>query len=50
MPTDALARVFDSLQSDYKLSVTLLARVIRIDGGVRPVAPTTTVIVGSQPL
>jgi hypothetical protein len=50
VPTDALARVFDSLQSDYKLSVTLLARVIRIDGGVRPVAPTTTVIVGSQPL
>jgi Pvc16 N-terminal domain len=50
MPIDQLARVFDSLQSDFKLSVSLLARVIRIDGGTRPVDPVTTVIVGESVL
>ncbi len=50
MSIDNLARVFDSLQSDFKLSVTLLARVIRIDGGTRPVDPATTVIIGEQML
>jgi hypothetical protein len=32
MSTDTVMRIFDSLQSNYKLSVPYIARVIRIDG------------------
>jgi len=52
--TEEVMRTFDSLPTDYRLSVPYLARVVRIDGRrAQPTAPVTTRIVGiaasSQP-
>jgi hypothetical protein len=45
--TEAVMRTFDSLPTDYRLSVPYLARVVRLDARVaRPDAPATTLIVG----
>lgn len=45
--TEAVMRTFDSLPTDYRLSVPYLARVVRLDGRVaRPDAPVTTLIAG----
>lgn len=40
--TEALMRTFDSLPSDYRLSVPYVARVVRIDTRVTPVTPPVT--------
>lgn len=48
IPTEALMRVFDSLPTDYRLSVPYIARVLRVDGReARPAPPVTTAITGS---
>jgi hypothetical protein len=50
VPTDALMRTFDSLPTDYRLSVPYLARVLRIDGRVaRPEPPVRTYVQGLIP-
>ena len=40
--TEALMRTFDSLPGDYRLSVPYIARVVRVDPLVEPVAPPVT--------
>jgi hypothetical protein len=48
--TEAVMRTFDSLPTDYRLSVPYIARVARIDGRqARPDAPVTTAVVGVKP-
>lgn len=48
--TEAVMRVFDSLPTDYRLSVPYIARIVRIDGRVAsPDLPVTTAITGSVP-
>jgi hypothetical protein len=48
--TEEVMRTFDSLPTDYRLSVPYLARVVRIDGlRPRPTAPVTTLVVGATP-
>ena len=49
IPPEAMLRAFDSLPTDYRLSVSYVARVVRIDGAATPTPPATTVIVGSIP-
>jgi hypothetical protein len=47
---DALLRLFDTLPSDYKLSVPYVARVARIDGRTaQPSPPALTVVSGLTP-
>jgi hypothetical protein len=45
--TEAVMRTFDSLPTDYRLSIPYIARLVRIDS-LEPVAelPVTTVIAG----
>jgi hypothetical protein len=46
--TEAVMRIFDSLQTDYRLSVPYIARVVRIDGRTAmPPSEVTTVITGT---
>ena len=40
--TEALMRTFDSLPSDYRLSVPYLARVVRIDTAEAELTPPVT--------
>mgnify|MGYP000914636632 FL=1 len=40
--TEALMRTFDSLPSDYRLSVPYLARVVRIDTAEALIMPPVT--------
>lgn len=48
--TDALMRTFDSLPTDYRLSVPYLARVLRIDGReAHPQPPVRTQVQGLAP-
>lgn len=48
--TEAVMRTFDSLPTDYRLSVPYIARMVRIDSRVaRPDAPVTTLITGKEP-
>jgi hypothetical protein len=48
--TEALMRTFDSLPTDYRLSVPYIARVVRVDGRVaRPDVPVTTLVDGMVP-
>jgi Pvc16 N-terminal domain len=48
--TEAVMRIFDSLPTDYRLSVPYIARVMRIDGRVAtPEAPVITTITGAVP-
>lgn len=43
---DTLTRTFESLQSDFRLSMSLLARILRIDGPERGAEPVTTAATG----
>lgn len=48
--TEAVMRTFDSLPTDYRLSVPYIARVIRMDARVaQPDRPVTTTITGMTP-
>lgn len=50
LPPESMLRAFDSLPTDYRLSVGYVARVVRIDGRqATPAPPATTVIAGSTP-
>jgi hypothetical protein len=48
--TEAVMRTFDSLPTDYRLSIPYIARIIRIDSLVAtPDLPVTTLVAGSVP-
>ena len=48
--TEAVMRTFDSLPTDYRLSVPYIARVMRLDGRVvAPELPVVTAIIGAVP-
>lgn len=48
--TEAVMRMFDSLPTDYRLSVPYIARVMRLDGRVAaPEGPVITAITGAVP-
>lgn len=48
--TEEVMRTFDSLPTEYRLSVPYLARAVRIDGRrARPTPPVTTLVVASTP-
>ena len=50
VPTEALMRTFDSLPTDYRLSVPYIARVLRMDGRqTRPEPPVRTEVRGISP-
>lgn len=50
VPTEALMRTFDSLPTEYRLSVPYIARVLRMDGRVaRPEPPVRTDVRGLVP-
>jgi hypothetical protein len=45
--TEAVMRTFDSLPTDYRISVPYIARVVRLDGRhAHPTPPVTTLITG----
>jgi hypothetical protein len=45
--TEAVMRTFDSLPTDYRISVPYIARVVRLDGRqARPSQPVTTLVSG----
>jgi hypothetical protein len=45
--TEAVMRTFDSLPTDYRLSIPYIARMVRIDGiRAAPEPPVTTMITG----
>ncbi len=48
--TEAVMRTFDSLPTDYRLSVPYLARIARIDSRqAQPDTPVTTLVTGAKP-
>jgi hypothetical protein len=48
--TEAIMRIFDSLPTDYRLSMPYIARVMRLDGRVAaPEGPVITAITGAVP-
>jgi hypothetical protein len=48
--TEAIMRIFDSLPTDYRLSVPYIARIMRLDGRVAaPEDPVITAIIGAVP-
>lgn len=48
--TEAVMRTFDSLPTDYRISVPYIARVVRLDGRqAHPTPPVTTLITGKLP-
>lgn len=48
--TEAVMRMFDSLPTNYRLSVPYIARVMRLDGRVAtPEGPVATAIIGAVP-
>jgi hypothetical protein len=48
--TEAVMRIFDSLPTDYRLSVPYIARVMRLDGRTAaPEVPVVTAITGVVP-
>jgi len=50
VPTEWIMRTFDSLPTDFKLSIPYLARITRIDSRQRFATPdTTTVVAGLTP-
>ena len=50
LSTEAVMRTFDSLPTDYRLSVPYVARLVRIDGlAATPDPPVTTAVTGSAP-
>lgn len=47
---DMVLRLFDMLPTDYRLSLTYTARVVRVDGRrADPDPPVTTVVLGERP-
>jgi len=45
--TEAIMRTFDSLPTDYRLSIPYIARIVRVDSRVAvPTPPVTTLITG----
>jgi len=50
LSVEAVMRTFDSLPTDYRLSVAYVARVVRVDGRTaEPVRPVTTLVTGAAP-
>jgi hypothetical protein len=50
LSTESFMRTFDSLPTDYRISVPYIARVVRLDGRhAHPAPPVTTVITGKVP-
>ncbi len=50
LTTEAVMRTFDSLPTDYRLSVPYVARLVRIDGlTATPDPPVTTAVTGTVP-
>ena len=50
VPTEWVMRTFDSLPTDFKLSIPYIARITRIDSRQRFTVPdTTTVVTGMVP-
>lgn len=50
LSTEAVMRTFDSLPTDYRLSVPYIARVMRLDGRVAaPERPVITAVAGGVP-
>jgi hypothetical protein len=50
IPTEAVMRTFDSLPTDFRLSVPYLARIVRLDGRQsRPAPPVATLVTGAVP-
>lgn len=50
LPSEAVMRIFDSLPTDYRLSVPYIARYVRIDGRLpSPEVPSMTVVSGITP-
>jgi hypothetical protein len=48
--TEAVMRTFDSLPTDYRISVPYIARVVRLDGRhAHPTPPVTTLVTGKLP-
>ena len=48
--TEAVMRIFDSLPTDYRLSVPYIARIMRLDGPViAPEGPVINAILGLKP-
>ena len=48
--TEAVMRTFDSLPTDYRLSVPYIARVLRLDGRVAaPEGPVVSAVIGATP-
>ncbi len=47
--TEAVMRTFDSLPTDYRLSVPYMARVARIEAAEPLAGPVTTVLLGATP-
>ncbi len=48
--TEAVMRTFDSLPTDYRLSVPYIARVLRLDGRTAsPAGPVVNAIIGATP-
>jgi hypothetical protein len=48
--TEAVMRIFDSLPTEYRLSVPYVARVVRIDSRqATPDMPATTIVTGAVP-
>jgi hypothetical protein len=48
--TEAVMRTFDSLPTDYRLSIPYIARIVRIDGRqASPSHPVTSAITGAVP-
>lgn len=48
--TEAVMRTFDSLPTDYRLSVPYIARVLRLDGRVAaPERPVVSAVIGATP-
>src|SRR5262245_21518026 len=49
LPTEAIMRVFDLLPTDFKLSVSYVARITRIDGRRLPPPEGSTGVAGAVP-
>jgi hypothetical protein len=48
--TEAIMRIFDSLPTDYRLSVPYIVRIMRLDGRpAEPEGPVITAITGAVP-
>jgi hypothetical protein len=49
IPPDSVMRLFDSLPTDFRLSVPYVARIVRIDARrAAPAVPVTTLITGTE--